>query len=58
MWTGLSLVLALSLLPGGRPESEGEGSHCKKPPDWTIREESPMLQSLGQVTVVALLQAS
>ncbi|MBN3283241.1 SEPP1 protein, partial [Polyodon spathula] len=43
MWTGLSLVLALSLLPGGRPESEAEGRRCKKPPDWTIGEENPML---------------
>ncbi|MBN3283103.1 SEPP1 protein, partial [Polyodon spathula] len=58
MWTGLSLVLALSLLPGSRPESEAEGRRCKKPPEWTIGEENPMQESLGQVTVVALLQAT
>uniref|UniRef100_A0A8C7H216 Selenoprotein P N-terminal domain-containing protein n=1 Tax=Oncorhynchus kisutch TaxID=8019 RepID=A0A8C7H216_ONCKI len=56
MWAGLSLLLALCLLPGGGTESEGEGTRCKQPPGWSIGEVEPMKEVLGQVTVVALLQ--
>lgn len=58
MWAGLSLLLALCLLPGGGAESEGEGTRCKPPPGWSIGEVEPMKEVMGQVTVVALLQAS
>lgn len=58
MWAGLSLLLALCLLPGGGTESEGEGTRCKPPPGWSIGEVEPMKEVMGQVTVVALLQAS
>ncbi|KAK6313462.1 hypothetical protein J4Q44_G00168090 [Coregonus suidteri] len=40
MWAGLSLLLALCLLPGGGTESEGEGTRCKPPPGWSIGEAS------------------
>jgi hypothetical protein len=58
MKAGLSLLLALCLLPGGGAESEGEGTRCKPPPGWSIGEVEPMKGVMGQVTVVALLQAS
>lgn len=58
MWAGLSLLLALCLLPGGGAESEGEGTRCKPPAGWSIGEVEPMKGVMGQVTVVALLQAS
>ncbi|KAK6306079.1 hypothetical protein J4Q44_G00230040 [Coregonus suidteri] len=58
MRVGLSLLLALCLLPGGGAESEGEGTRCKPPPGWSIGEVEPMKEVMGQVTVVALLQAS
>lgn len=57
---GLGLVLALCLLPGGGAELEegGGGRRCKPAPPWTIGAVDPMKEALGQVTVVALLQAS
>jgi hypothetical protein len=58
MWRRLGLALALCLLPYGGTESQGESSICKQPPAWSIRDENPMLNSHGTVTVVALLQAS
>lgn len=59
MWGGgLGIILALCLLPGGGAESQGDNPQCKKPPDWYVGERSPMLDSAGSVTVVALLQAS
>ena len=60
MWAGLGLVLALCLLPGGGAEAEEGGgvSRCKLAPAWSIGEVEPMKEALGQVTVVALLQAS
>lgn len=58
MKAGLSLLLALCLLPGGGAESEGEGTRCKPPAGWSIGEVEPMKGVMGQVTVVALLQAS
>ncbi|MBN3307896.1 SEPP1 protein, partial [Amia calva] len=54
MWTGLGLVLALALLPVGRAEREAGGSRCKEAPPWTIGSQSPMSDSVGQVTVVAM----
>uniref|UniRef100_A0A6I8PIN2 Selenoprotein P N-terminal domain-containing protein n=1 Tax=Ornithorhynchus anatinus TaxID=9258 RepID=A0A6I8PIN2_ORNAN len=57
MWQGLGLALALCLLPGGGAESQSASSHCKEAPRWQIRDQDPMLNSLGTVTVVALLQA-
>uniref|UniRef100_A0A8C0XTH0 Selenoprotein P N-terminal domain-containing protein n=1 Tax=Castor canadensis TaxID=51338 RepID=A0A8C0XTH0_CASCN len=56
MWRRLGLALALCLLPYGGTESQGESSICKQPPAWSIRDENPMLNSHGTVTVVALLQ--
>lgn len=58
MWARLSLLLALCLLPGGGAEVEGDGPRCKLPPDWRIGEVEPMKVAMGQVTVVALFQAS
>uniref|UniRef100_A0ABI7YQN8 Selenoprotein P N-terminal domain-containing protein n=1 Tax=Felis catus TaxID=9685 RepID=A0ABI7YQN8_FELCA len=58
MWKSLGLALALCLLPWGRTESQGQSSFCKQPPAWSIRDQNPMLNSSGSVTVVALLQAS
>uniref|UniRef100_G3TLW1 Selenoprotein P N-terminal domain-containing protein n=1 Tax=Loxodonta africana TaxID=9785 RepID=G3TLW1_LOXAF len=58
MWRSLGLALALCLLPWGGTESQVQSSFCKQPPAWKIREEDPMLNSIGSVTVVALLQAS
>uniref|UniRef100_A0A673SSJ4 Selenoprotein P N-terminal domain-containing protein n=1 Tax=Suricata suricatta TaxID=37032 RepID=A0A673SSJ4_SURSU len=58
MWRSLGLALALCLLPWGRTESQGQNSFCKQPPPWSIRDQNPMLNSNGSVTVVALLQAS
>uniref|UniRef100_A0A7N5JEY1 Selenoprotein P N-terminal domain-containing protein n=1 Tax=Ailuropoda melanoleuca TaxID=9646 RepID=A0A7N5JEY1_AILME len=58
MWRSLGLALALCLLPWGGTESQGQSSFCKQPPAWSIRDQSPMLNSGGSVTVVALLQAS
>uniref|UniRef100_K7F0S1 Selenoprotein P N-terminal domain-containing protein n=2 Tax=Pelodiscus sinensis TaxID=13735 RepID=K7F0S1_PELSI len=58
MWGGLGLALVLCLLPGGGTESQGSSARCKEPPEWKIGEHSPMLNSRGSVTVVALLQAS
>lgn len=58
MWGGLGLALALCLLPGGGTGSQGQSSLCKQPPAWTVRGQDPMLNSVGSVTVVALLQAS
>uniref|UniRef100_A0A8C9J3D2 Selenoprotein P N-terminal domain-containing protein n=1 Tax=Panthera tigris altaica TaxID=74533 RepID=A0A8C9J3D2_PANTA len=56
MWKSLGLALALCLLPWGRTESQGQSSFCKQPPAWSIRDQNPMLNSSGSVTVVALLQ--
>lgn len=60
MQGGLGLLLALCLLPGGGAEVEegGGGTRCKTPPPWSIGDVEPMKAALGQVTVVALLQAS
>uniref|UniRef100_A0A3Q3K960 Selenoprotein P N-terminal domain-containing protein n=1 Tax=Monopterus albus TaxID=43700 RepID=A0A3Q3K960_MONAL len=58
MWACLSLLLPLCLLHGGRAESEGVGPRCQLPPAWNIGEVEPMKGTMGQVTVVALLQAS
>uniref|UniRef100_A0A8C6AV46 Selenoprotein P N-terminal domain-containing protein n=1 Tax=Monodon monoceros TaxID=40151 RepID=A0A8C6AV46_MONMO len=58
MWRGLGLALALCLLPTGGTESQGQSSFCKQPPAWSIKDQDPMLNSYGSVTVVALLQAS
>uniref|UniRef100_A0A8C5KEV3 Selenoprotein P N-terminal domain-containing protein n=1 Tax=Jaculus jaculus TaxID=51337 RepID=A0A8C5KEV3_JACJA len=58
MWKSLGLTLALCLLPYGGTESQEQSSVCKQPPPWSIKDENPMLNSQGFVTVVALLQAS
>lgn len=58
MWKSLGLALALCLLPWRGTESHIPSSICKQPPSWSIAEQDPMLNSLGSVTVVALLQAS
>ncbi|KAJ1070358.1 hypothetical protein K5549_018213, partial [Capra hircus] len=58
MWRGLGLALALCLLLTGGTESQGQSSYCKQPPAWSIKDQDPMLNSYGSVTVVALLQAS
>uniref|UniRef100_A0A8C4Y207 Selenoprotein P n=1 Tax=Gopherus evgoodei TaxID=1825980 RepID=A0A8C4Y207_9SAUR len=58
MWGGLGLALVLCLLPGGGTENQGSRAHCKEPPGWQIEETSPMQNSRGSVTVVALLQAN
>uniref|UniRef100_A0A3B3DYY8 Selenoprotein P N-terminal domain-containing protein n=1 Tax=Oryzias melastigma TaxID=30732 RepID=A0A3B3DYY8_ORYME len=55
MWAGLSLLLALCLLHGGRAESEGGGPRCQPAAAWKIGEVDPMKESTGRVTVVALL---
>uniref|UniRef100_A0A8C3VVM8 Selenoprotein P N-terminal domain-containing protein n=1 Tax=Catagonus wagneri TaxID=51154 RepID=A0A8C3VVM8_9CETA len=57
MWRGLELALALCLLPWGGTESQGKSSFCEQPPGWSIKDQDPMLNSYGSVTVVALLQA-
>uniref|UniRef100_A0A8C6EVQ2 Selenoprotein P N-terminal domain-containing protein n=1 Tax=Marmota marmota marmota TaxID=9994 RepID=A0A8C6EVQ2_MARMA len=56
MWRSLGLALALCFLPYGGTESQGENFICKQPPDWSIRDQNPMQNSHGSVTVVALLQ--
>ncbi|XP_069594103.1 selenoprotein Pb-like [Ranitomeya imitator] len=38
--------------------AHNETSFCKPPPRWSIGDEEPMGRSVGQVTVLALLQAS
>lgn len=58
MWACLTLILTLCLLHGGGAESEGGGPRCQLPPAWKIGEVEPMRETAGQVTVVALLQAS
>uniref|UniRef100_A0A8C7AHG8 Selenoprotein P N-terminal domain-containing protein n=1 Tax=Neovison vison TaxID=452646 RepID=A0A8C7AHG8_NEOVI len=58
MWRSLGLALALSLLPAGGTESQGQSTMCKQPPEWSIGDQNPMLNSSGSVTVVALLQAN
>uniref|UniRef100_A0A8C6R6C0 Selenoprotein P N-terminal domain-containing protein n=1 Tax=Nannospalax galili TaxID=1026970 RepID=A0A8C6R6C0_NANGA len=58
MWKGLGLALALCLLPYGGTESQDQSPVCKPPPAWSIKDQNPMLNSMGRVTVVALLQAS
>uniref|UniRef100_A0A8C8E1C4 Selenoprotein P N-terminal domain-containing protein n=1 Tax=Oryzias sinensis TaxID=183150 RepID=A0A8C8E1C4_9TELE len=58
MWAGLTLLLALCLLHGGGAESEGGGPRCQPPPAWKIGEVDPMKESMGRVTVVALLKNS
>ncbi|KTF80294.1 hypothetical protein cypCar_00049890, partial [Cyprinus carpio] len=58
MWKALSLTLALCLLVGCSAESETDGARCKFPPVWKVKEEEPMKDTLGNVTVVAYLQAS
>lgn len=55
MHKGLGVALTLCLLLVGWVESQGQ---CTKPTPWTIGEKTPMDDSLGKVTVVALLQAS
>uniref|UniRef100_A0A4X2JVP5 Selenoprotein P N-terminal domain-containing protein n=1 Tax=Vombatus ursinus TaxID=29139 RepID=A0A4X2JVP5_VOMUR len=57
MWRGLGLALALCLLPFGGTESQVQSVRCKEAPRWHIQDQEPMLNSLGRVTVVALLQA-
>ncbi|KAF0880846.1 SEPP1 protein, partial [Crocuta crocuta] len=52
MWKSLGLALALCLLPWGRTESQGQSSFCKQPPAWSIRDQNPMLNSNGSVTVM------
>ncbi|XP_069835477.1 selenoprotein Pb-like [Dendropsophus ebraccatus] len=47
----LGFLAVVSSAPNGT-------SLCKQPPHWSIGDEKPMEQSIGQVTVVALLQAS
>ena len=54
----LSLLLTLCLLHGGGAESDGGGPRCQLPPAWNIGEVEPMKGAMGQVTVVALFQAS
>uniref|UniRef100_A0A452DSB0 Selenoprotein P N-terminal domain-containing protein n=1 Tax=Capra hircus TaxID=9925 RepID=A0A452DSB0_CAPHI len=56
MWRRLGLALALCLLLTGGTESQGQSSYCKQPPAWSIKDQDPMLNSYGSVTVVALLQ--
>uniref|UniRef100_A0A5S6MUZ1 Coiled-coil domain-containing protein 134 n=1 Tax=Xenopus tropicalis TaxID=8364 RepID=A0A5S6MUZ1_XENTR len=56
MWKGFALALALCLLPWGGAESQGHRKRCKEPPEWSIGDQNPMMQSAGKVTVVALLQ--
>ncbi|OCU02562.1 hypothetical protein XELAEV_18008324mg [Xenopus laevis] len=51
MWKGFALALALCLLPWGGAESQGHRSRCKQPPDWSIGDQNPMIQSAGKVTV-------
>uniref|UniRef100_A0A8D1VAU7 Selenoprotein P n=1 Tax=Sus scrofa TaxID=9823 RepID=A0A8D1VAU7_PIG len=58
MWRGLGLALALCFLSWGGTESQGKSSFCEQPPGWSIKDQDPMLNSYGSVTVVALLQAS
>lgn len=58
MWKALSLTLALCLLVGCSAESETDGVRCKLPPEWKVGDLEPMKNALGQVTVVAYLQAS
>ncbi|XP_044157909.1 selenoprotein Pb-like isoform X2 [Bufo gargarizans] len=38
--------------------AHNETSFCRSPPHWSVADEEPMGRSVGQVTVVALLQAS
>uniref|UniRef100_A0A8C8LSL9 Selenoprotein P n=1 Tax=Oncorhynchus tshawytscha TaxID=74940 RepID=A0A8C8LSL9_ONCTS len=53
----LWLCNILSKITTSIPIIEGEGTRCKQPPGWSIGEVEPMKEVLGQVTVVALLQA-
>ncbi|XP_040190293.1 selenoprotein Pb-like isoform X2 [Rana temporaria] len=56
---GSSLFLvALLGLSGSVSSADNQTRICKAAPHWTIGSEVPMLLSHGQVTVVALLQAS
>ncbi|XP_073450104.1 selenoprotein Pb-like isoform X2 [Aquarana catesbeiana] len=56
---GSSLFLITLLGLSGLVSSEdSQTTICKPAPRWTIGSEVPMLLSYGQVTVVALLQAS
>ncbi|XP_018429232.1 PREDICTED: selenoprotein Pb-like isoform X2 [Nanorana parkeri] len=57
--SGSSLLLVTLLgLSGLVNSADNETRFCKPAPRWAIGGEAPMLQSYGQVTVVALLQAS
>ncbi|KAG8518863.1 Selenoprotein P, partial [Galemys pyrenaicus] len=56
MWRSLGLALALCLLPCGGTESQGQSSFCKQPPPWSIKDEDPMLNSNGSVTVASRLE--
>lgn len=58
MWACFGLLVTLCLLHGGGAESDGGGARCQEPPSWTIGEVDPMKGAMGQVTVVALYQAS
>ncbi|KAG8456669.1 hypothetical protein GDO86_002449 [Hymenochirus boettgeri] len=48
MWKGFALALALCLLPWGGAESQGHRSRCKEPPEWSIGDQKPMMQSAGK----------
>lgn len=54
----VSLFLALCMLHGGGAESDGDGPRCQPPPSWKIGDLDPMGETMGRVTVVALLDAS
>lgn len=58
MWAFLGLLLTLCTLHGGGAESDGGGPRCQLPPAWKIGEVDPMKVAMGNVTVVALLDAS
>ncbi|XP_066454086.1 selenoprotein Pb-like [Eleutherodactylus coqui] len=59
MMRGPSLFIAslLGLLTSVLSASN-DTSFCKPPPPWSVADEEPMGRSIGQVAVVALLQAS
>ncbi|KAM8930101.1 selenoprotein Pb-like [Pelodytes ibericus] len=52
------LFALFALLVSPAHSSQNETSICKLSPAWSIGDEAPMNGTLGQVTVVALLQAS
>ncbi|XP_053325007.1 selenoprotein Pb-like [Spea bombifrons] len=54
----LVITTLLGLLTSLASSAENETSICKPSPEWSIGDVVPMNGTLGQVTVVALLQAS